>query len=326
MTVQTAFPDNSPYCDRITDDPAFNPSRHLALEQPKERLRLTDFGYPEIPKGVPSAIAATSCFRVLSDEGVEALYHVCKQLEQFTTSNPRVARNVRGGVYRSGFLRDLAMSPDVADHMSELLETPLAPHGMPHQLAHLNFQPLTPGENVDKWHWDTLQVDYVMFVTDPNAVEGGEFQYFHGTRDELAELRSRDKPVPIDRIIAPEMPGPGYAVLMQGDHVVHQARGIREGERITLVNGYTYLDESARDYSALGQLIHADPETTVVAEYTRHMAIRCQTRLSDAIGQPDFIGNTLSQAERLRRARRELDDAILQLESLEREEMRHFGD
>jgi len=70
---------------------------------------------------------------------------------------------------------------------------------------------------------------------------------------------------------------------MQGDHVVHQARGIEQGERITLVNGYTYLDSSAADFSALEQLVHADPEPTVVAEYARHMALRCQSNLSSCI-------------------------------------------
>ena len=66
--------------------------------------------------------------------------------------------------------------------MSKLLQTPLAPHGIGHQLEHLNYQPLASGENVGKWHWDTLQVDYVMFVTDPQEVEGGEFHYFNGTK------------------------------------------------------------------------------------------------------------------------------------------------
>ncbi len=321
------FPQAGPYPERIADDPIFNPSVHLALEFPESTLTLRELGYLQKPEGVPEkALAATSCFRVLSDEGVAALYHVCKQLEQFTTSNPRIARNVRGGVYRSAFLRDLALSADVTAHMSQLLGTPLAPHGMPHQLAHLNFQPLTPGENVDKWHWDTLQVDYVMFVTDPNAVEGGEFQYFHGTKEELASLRATGHSVPPDRIIAPKMPGPGYAVLMQGGQVVHQAKGIKGGERITMVNGYTYLDDSARDYSALGQLVHADPESTVLAEYTRHMALRCEAHLSGAIIRPNFAGNKQSHADNLRRARQELDDAIMQLECLEAEEMRHLGD
>ena len=320
------FPANGPYSERIADDPPFDPTRHLALERPDAFVTLADLGYDEASIGVPTPVAATSCFRILSDEGVAALQHVCRQLEPFATSNPRVARNVRGGVYRSAFLRDLALSPDVTAHASELLRTPLAPHGMPHQLAHLNFQPLVPGANVDKWHWDTLQVDYVMFVTDPTRVKGGEFQYFRGTREDMTALRARGEPVPTDRVIAPRMPGPGFAVLMLGDHVVHQARGIDAGERITLVNGYTYLDASVRDYSALGQLVHADPEPTVIAEYGRHMSLRCRSTLDDCIDRPDFGGDARAMAERLRRARLELDDAIAQLEALGYEDMRHFGD
>jgi len=159
------FPENSPFLECIDDDPIFEPARHLTLELPEKTLSLSDLGYEKSHTAAPTSIAATSCFRILSDEGVETLYHVCKQLEKFTTSNSRIARNVRGGVYRSEFLRDLALSEDICLHLSQILETPLSPHGMPHQLAHLNYQPLTPGENVDKWHWDTLQVDYVMFVT-----------------------------------------------------------------------------------------------------------------------------------------------------------------
>jgi len=218
------------------------------------------------------------------------------------------------------------LSSDIAEHMSKILGTPLAPHGMPHQLAHLNFNPLTPGANVDKWHYDTLQIDYVMFVTDPNSVEGGEFQYFKGTRDEFCEIKALNKKIPTERIIAPTMPGPGYAVLMQGDHVVHQARGIKDGERITLVNGYTYKNSGAKDYSALGQLIHADPEPTVLAEYTRHMALRCTQQLQNAINTPDFHANTKSHASTLRLARQELDDAIEKLESHKYEDIVHFGD
>lgn len=320
------FPRHPPYCERISDDPVFEPAVHLALERPEKLSTLQDFGYEESKRSVPSPIAATSPFRILSDEGVEAMYHVCKQLETFATSNPRVARNVRGGVYRSNFLRDFALSEEVAQHMSELLQTPLSPHGMPHQLAHLNFQPLTPGENVDKWHWDTLQVDFVMFVTDPNNVEGGEFQYFNGTREDMTQLRARAEPVPAERIIAPTFPGPGYAVLMQGENVVHQARGITDGERITLVNGYTYLDAAARDYSALGQLLHADPENIVLAEYARHMALRCHSLLNPCIEQPGFDADKHTLVDQLSRARMELDQAISQLASLQPEEMHHFGE
>lgn len=77
---------------------------------------------------------------------MQASFHGRKQSEPFVASNLRVARNVRGGVYRSVFLRYLALSPDVSPRLSELLQTPLTPHGIPHQLAHLHFQPLMPGK------------------------------------------------------------------------------------------------------------------------------------------------------------------------------------
>lgn len=276
------FPETSPFSEKIKDDVTFDPAIHLALEQPQQVFELHDFGYDEsILETTPTTIAATSCFRILSDEGIEAMLHVCKQLEAFTTSNPRISRNTRGGVYRSDFLRDFSLSVDLTEHLSALMQTPLLPHAMGHHLSHLNYQPLEIGENVDKWHYDTLQADFVMFVTDPNDIEGGEFQYFNGTRDEMAELHKAKQSIPADRIIAPEIPGAGYAVLMQGNYVVHQAKAVlSEGDRITLVNGYSYADVSIDDFTAFKQLLYADPESCVIAEYTRHMALRSANQLS----------------------------------------------
>ena len=322
------FPDASPDFARINDDPVFDPAIHLALEQPEQMFSLSELGYgDEINGTTPAAVAATSCFRVLSDEGVAAIYHVCKQLEAFTTSNPRISRNTRGGVYRSHFLRDFSLSADIAQHLSAIMQTPLLPHAMGHQLSHLNYQPLTVGENVDKWHFDTLQADFVMFVTDPNAVEGGEFQYFKGTRDEMAAIHQASERIPQDRIIAPAMPGAGYAVMMQGNYVVHQAKGIRSaGERITLVNGYNYADLSVADFTAVNQLVVADPASYVTAEYTRQMALRCAQHLQPCINDTDFNAGRAAQISRLQAARRELDEAIAVLQDDEPQALKHFGD
>jgi len=183
-------------------------------------MSLTQLGYSadDIAE-CPTDFAATSVFRMLSDEGAACLLDVCKQLESFTTSNPRIARNTRGGVYRSKYLRDLCLSPDVAAFMGELAGIDLMPHTIPHQLGHLNYNPKEIGADVDKWHVDTLRYDYVMFVTDPTTVQGGAFQYFNGTKDEIAALKARENAVPQDRVISPVMPGPGYAVFMQGNMV-----------------------------------------------------------------------------------------------------------
>jgi len=322
------FPDLQPDFEQIKDDPVFDPAIHLALEMPHEILTLQDLGYGnEVDGTTPTDIAATTCFRILSDEGAAAMYHVCKQLEAYTTSNPRISRNTRGGVYRSAFLRDFSLSTDVTEHLSTIMKTPLLPHAMPHQLSHLNYQPLTVGENIDKWHYDTLQVDYVMFVTDPNDVEGGEFQYFKGTRDEMAALKKSGQPFPEERVIAPDLPGAGYAVLIQGNYVVHQAKALlAEGERITLVNGYTYADIEVPDYTALGQLVHADPAKLSCAEYSRSLALRCAQQLQPLVNAPDYSLEATQRISLLKQARNELDQAIQQLESYESEAMRHFGD
>jgi hypothetical protein len=255
------YPQAIPNLARIKDDPAFDPSIHLALEQPDNILTLSELGYAlEIDGTTPTPIAATSCFRILSDEWVATLQHVCKQREAFTSSNPRIENCVWAGVYRSSFLRDFSLSPDVAEHLSILMQTPLFPHTMGHQLSHINYPPSVIGNNVDKWLYDTLGVDYVMFVIDPNKVQGGEFEYFLGTRDEFADLSKSGEPVPLKRTVAPDLPGAGYAILMQGNYVVHRAKALLEkGDRITLVNGYTYGDLSAPDYTALGQIVHAAP-------------------------------------------------------------------
>ena len=322
------FPHNNPSYECISDDPKFDPDIHLALELPDETYTLAEFGYgDEIMGTTPTQIAATACFRVLSDEGVAAMYHVCKQLEAFTTSNPRISRNTRGGAYRSKFLRDFSLDPSVTAHLSQIMQTPLMPLAMPHQLAHINYQPLTPGENVDKWHYDTLQVDTVMFITDPNGMKGGEFQYFQGTREEMAALHKAGKTIPDSRVIAPKMPGPGYVILMQGNYVVHQAKAVQDSsERITLVNGYRYQALNVPDYTAVGQLLHADPNGIVGAEYLRHVGLRCTQLLAPAINTPAFDHSLDDHTNILRLARAELDAAIENLEHAQNETMRHFGD
>ena len=311
----------------IDDDPPFDPVRHLALGEPERHLTLDELGYgPTLEHPSPTRTAATSCFRILSEEGVAAMQHVCAQLEAFTTANPRIARNTRGGVYRSAFLRDFALSAEVTGHLSRLLDAELVPHAMGHQLCHLNYAPPTVGEDVDKWHHDTLQVDYVMFVTDPNAVEGGEFQYFLGTREEMRALHAAGAPIPPERIVAPTLPGAGHAVLMQGNYVVHQAKGLRApGERITLVNGYSFADPDIPDYTAWKQLLLVDPPEAVLAEYTRQTALRCVDHLRTSINRPDYAAPRERHVETLRRARAELDATIAQLEDGTTEDMAHFG-
>ena len=312
----------------LASEPEFCPSTHLALERPSQVLSLTSFGYSEDQVAdCPSDFAVTNIFRILSDEGAACLYEVAKQLEAFTTSNPRIERCTRGGVYRSKFLRDLCLCPEITEFISSFVGVELLPHTMPHQLGHLNYAPKTVGENIDKWHVDTLRYDYVMFVTDPKKQQGGAFQYFKGTKDEVATCRAEGRLLPAEKIISPDMPGPGYAVMQQGNMVVHQAKALTApGERITMVNGYIPADPAFPDYTRYDQLTFADPVPIATAEYSRHVALHARRAIDKTMAQIPFDRDRAFYADQLRTLSAIFTKAVQDIDAADTAEMEHFGD
>ena len=312
----------------LADEPVFDPARHLALEKPATIVTLAELGYDEGEiSECPTDLGITSCFRILSDEGAACLLEVARGLTSHIRSNERISRMVRGGAYQSRFLRDLCLSPDVNDWISEICGAAVLPHSIPHQLGHLNYNPLQIGENVDKWHVDTLRIDYVMFVTDPNAMEGGEFEYFKGTKHEMAALHKAGLTPPPDRVVAPILPGAGYAVLQQGNMVVHRAKGLRApAERITMVNGYVPGDASFPDYTRFAQIYLADPAHVAASEYARHIAWTARERLQAYLDLAEFNDDRAGIADRLENVAAYLAKAGADIRAASAARMEHFGD
>ena len=325
LEFPAAQPDGFPV---LADEPPFEPAHHLALEAPREIRSLRDLGYgADICHASPTQLAVTSAFRLLSEEGVACLQQVAEELKPSIRSLERISRMVRGGAYQSRFLRDLCLSPDVADFISGLCEAPMAPHTIPHQLGHLNYNPEQTGENVDKWHVDTLRVDYVLFVTDPAGVQGGEFQYFDGTKEEVAALKVEGQALPANRVISPDVPGAGWAVLQQGNHVVHRARGLEApGERVTMVNGYVPLDMAHPDFTRYDQLFLADPAHVSTTEYRRHVAWMARERLQHMISNAPFADDREAAARELEEVAGLLGEAAAGIRAAGSARMEHFGD
>jgi hypothetical protein len=312
----------------LEGEPVFDPARHLQIEMPETIISLKEFGYSddEIAE-CPCDFGITNVFRILSDEGAHCMLEVARMLEQYTTSNARISRNVRGGTYQSRFLRDLCQSDELTQAISTICGSPMLPHTIPHQLGHLNYNPKVVGENVDKWHVDTLRIDFVMFVTDPNTVEGGEFEYYLGTKEEVAELKQAGKPLDPEKIKAPVLPGPGYAVLQQGNMVVHRAKGLRaQGERITMVNGYVPRDVSFPDYTRFDQLYLVDPEHMAASEYMRHVSWMGRELLDGQLKGFEFGEDKAQMAENLEKVSALMATAAEQLRKAGEAEVEHFGD
>ena len=288
------------------DEPVFDPDRHLALTEPDHVVSLADLGYsPDEIAGTATDIAISAPFRILSDEGAEIMLATARRLREFCRpAGDRIEHTVRGGVYRSRWLRDLCLSPDVAEHLSNIYGTDVAPHPMGLHLGHLNYEPSVIDAAVDKWHHDTLPLDFVMTVTDPTITPGGRFEYFLGTKADAEAMRSAGTRPDGDRVVAPDLPGPGWAVALHGNMVVHRGGPLTaQAERITMVNGYVASDPVADNQSRTVDLLAVDDREVLFAEWTRFAAWRASARLQQVIDSIEFGVDPADAA-------RQLEDAV----------------
>lgn len=328
MGIAVPFPETQPPgYEWLADEPVFDPAMHLQLEVPANITMLTDLGYGDdeiATKATP--VAASSPFRVLSAEGAAVLLETARRLRQYVRpAGDRIENMLRGGCYRSKWLRDLCTSDELTAHLSAIYGIEIAPHAMPVHLGHMNFEPSSIDNAIDKWHHDTLPLDFVMMVTDPADVDGGRFEYFEGTKHEAAELSSRGETPPSDRTVAPDFPGPGYAMALHGDMVVHRAGPLFSlDERITMVNGYVALDTSVDEQSRSADLIVVDDHNVLFTEWAKMAAWRSQGRLNTLIDELPFTNDRDAVIADLEAAIADTQQAIADMRAGERS-MIHYG-
>jgi hypothetical protein len=321
------FPDSSPDgYEWFCDETLFDPSIHLALEKPTQIRYLEEFGYSEHEiASKATAVAVTSPFRILSDEGSRVMLQVTRSLRAHAISCERIENMVRGGCYRSKFLRDLCIEPSVTDLLCDVYGVDIAPHTMPLHLGHINFSPDDLNKAVDKWHHDTLPLDYVMMVSDPATLSGGKFEYFVGTKQEMAELASRGETPPRDRVVAPYFPGPGYAIALHGDMIAHRGGSLQKpGERITMVNGYVSTDTHGDDQNRHKDLTLVDDPQVLYTEWAKHAAWRARGRLDNLLAEIPFNPDAKQVAMLLEEAIKDVSQTIEEMRNDEEHQMHHY--
>ena len=190
----------------LESDVAWDPQRHLALQAPERVTLLGEWGPDAAGPSALSPVAITSAFRLLSDEGVVVLQAICGELEQYSVGDERIAKKVRGSIYRSEFLRGMYEDASVLALLRELAQAPLEPHPVSHHAIHINYAPDDLARNVDQWHRDVISFDYVLMVCDPRPMRGGRFEYFLGPVEEGAALLASGEGLPPDRVASPDFP------------------------------------------------------------------------------------------------------------------------
>ena len=289
---------------------------------------LADLGYTdEDIAGKATPVAASAPFRMLSDEGTAVMLDIARTLRSFVKpAGDRIENALRGACYRSRWLRDLCISQEVSSHLEAIYGTEIAPHPMPVHLGHMNFEPKEIDTAIDKWHHDTLPLDYVLMVTDPKSTKGGDFEYFVGTKAEAAELAAAGKTPPPERTIAPEFAGPGYAIALHGDMVVHRAGPLLElDERISMVNGYVALDTALDEQSRNIDLIAVDDPEVLWTEWAKMAAWRSQGRLAALVEELPFTSDRERVVKELEAAIADANRAVVEIRAGSVDQIAHYG-
>jgi hypothetical protein len=215
-------------------------SRYLQLEPPAGVLTLADLGDTSNELAL-SRVAVTEPFRILSAEGAAVAEAICRELEGQATADVR-SKRLRGCTYRSRFLAGLYADPNLLAFLTEVSEAPLRAHPIGHHRIQLNFAPDVLAKEVDVWHADVVAYDFVVLVTDPVGMVGGNTEYFVGSVEEGLALLSAVGGLPAGRVCPVLYPGAGWGFLLQGHRV---ARLEQPYPRILLVASYYWRTRSS---------------------------------------------------------------------------------
>ncbi len=299
---------------RLAKEPTFDAQKHLQLEQPGETISLNSLGYTKADlRECPSMFGVCSAFRILSDAGIEVMLDLCHKMysnrnSSLGTGNNRLGSYIRGAGYRSQFVRDFCDSPELAEHLSNLAGTPLARHSVPAVACGINYAPEDISRAVDSWHTDSVSFDVVMMVSDPSNLDGGEFQYFSGTKHEGEQLlgvkaeHGGTADLPDERVTTIEFPKAGYGFMQQGNMIFHRACKLNQrAERITMIPSFVVTPSTANDATnSINMSAWDDPG--IITELARHEAWRSAARLNELVDDLQLNDNHDMVIEKLEQA------------------------
>lgn len=298
---------------KLENEPVFSPAIHLELGLPQSVTSLSQLGYEqEEINNCPSGFGISTAFRILSDEGLAVMRDVCLRMYDNRNASAgtgvnRLGSYIRGAGYRSEFIKDFCESVELAEHVSAIIGTPVARHSVPAVACGVNYAPDDIGRAVDSWHTDSVSFDIVMLLSDPAAIEGGQFQYFAGTKTQGQRLlgidgeEGTDTELPGQQVVTVPFPAAGYGFLQQGNMIFHRACKLtRKAERITVIPSFVATPVTIDATNSVNMAGWEDPG--IVPELARHEAWRAAARLQNLVeniklsDQPGVLGAQIDEA------------------------------
>jgi hypothetical protein len=261
-------------------------------------------------------VAVTEPFRILSDEGVAVALKIARELEKIAVGDAR-SKRMRGCTYRSRFFDGMYRDPELVSFLAALAQADLREHPVGHHRVQLNFAPEELSRDVDIWHHDVVAYDFVMLLTDPAGMKGGNTEFFRGTLKEGMAILGEQGAIPPERIGAVGYPAAGWAFLQQGHQVLHRAARLEEPyPRVSLVASYYCADPRFREPTILPPLRKADGRDVALVEWAHYAAYRTIGRLEAFLAPgPDFAAGPQAARERLTECLAEATAALAEFDS-----------
>jgi hypothetical protein len=265
--------------------------------------------------GVRSRMAYSSAFKVLSDEGIRIVRKIIDdglpRSKSFGVGN-RTPSSLRGLGYTSQFIKDFNECPILTNFLSKFAGLKLIPHTYMTSYSHCNIGAVGNNVPVDQWHADSVPFVLVILMSDlgPSA-KGGELQVLKMSREEsFKTLAETDGNPPSDKLVNVVYPGVGYALFMQGSHMVHHVTPVQNGacSRITVVNSYMPLDATVPDDTRLA-VFKNEPETCYY-EFARHRAWRASNQLQQFLENRKWTSDPVILSKELKKIIEELDEGV----------------
>ena len=283
----------------ITEGDAAWDRRYLQLEPPAGVHTFAEFGHVN-DELLLSPVAVTEPFRVLSEEGVAVALEISRGLEKIAAGDAR-SKRMRGCTYRSRFFDGMYRDPELVSFLGRLAQADLREHPIGHHRVQLNFAPDELARDVDVWHYDVVAYDFVMLLTDPAAMKGGNTEFFRGTVEEGMAILAERGAIPPERIGAVGYPRAGWAFLQQGHQVLHRAARLEEPcPRVSLVASYYCADPRFREPTILPPLRRVDGRDVALVEWAEYAAYRTIERLQAFLASgPDFAAGPEAARRRL---------------------------
>ena len=173
----------------------------------------------------------------ITDVGIGELARICIELADRAPENPHVvSKRLRGADAYSPFLHDMVRSQAFLRTMSELAGVPLMVHPHPDAAVQINYyiasETTVATPQVAKWHTDGMDYVFTLLLTEGSEYDGGEFQYFRGTKQDFDSL---DGDPPRHQCEQAQFTRMGEGIFSRGSQIYHGVTPVTRGHRITLV-------------------------------------------------------------------------------------------